>query len=86
MRISDTVVVLVLVVVLLVLVAGVPLVAGCGSPRFQTCSAEPGTSRCAGTEVQVCAPDGVWVPVTDCATLTPGAWECSPEGCYEARP
>jgi hypothetical protein len=37
---------------------------------------EPEDDRCAGAMVQVCASDGDWQRVADCAEVEPGAWEC----------
>jgi hypothetical protein len=37
---------------------------------------DPEDTRCAGARVEVCASDGDWALVEDCAAVGPGAWAC----------
>lgn len=38
------------------------------------------STRCEGSVVQLCTPDGAWEPTVDCAEVEPGAWRCDWDG------
>ena len=51
--------------------------AACLTPKTETCP-QPGSSRCHESVAELCAPNGHWVLVMDCAALDPkGEWICS---------
>ena len=77
---SDTKIVGALLALLLAIVI-VPVIVGCSSVARQPCE-YPGSVRCAGDRLDMCAPDGVWVEVEDCADLEPGEWHCTVKGCH----
>ena len=45
-----------------------------GCAAADTCKAEE--LQCDGQKLEICNADGNWEKVADCATVTPGAWEC----------
>jgi len=50
------------------------LLPACG-PQPEPCS-PPLSTRCHGSEAQICDPRGRWQTMTDCDQVEPGAWRC----------